>query len=100
MSDLVKAQVVGSEGKGVSRQLPDTPWHEAYASGEVVEPPYDLEALAALYETNSTHKACVDAKTINVVGLGYRFVPAGDERETSADNLALSSTCLRPATPP
>lgn len=89
MSELVKAQVVGIEGKGISRQLPDAPWHEAYASGEVVEPPYDLEALAALYETNSTHKACVDAKTINVVGLGFRFVPAGDERETSAEHLAL-----------
>ncbi|MCE5237311.1 phage portal protein [bacterium] len=89
MSDLVKAQVVGTDGRGVSKQLPDSPWHEAYARGEVVEPPYDLEALAALYETNSTHKACVDAKTINIVGLGYRFVPVGGEREADSGNLAL-----------
>ena len=89
MSDLVKAQVVGTDGRGVSKQLPDSPWHEAYARGEVVEPPYDLEALAALYETNSTHKACVDAKTINIVGLGYRFVPVGGEHEGDGDNLAL-----------
>ncbi|MBU0608384.1 MAG: phage portal protein [Armatimonadetes bacterium] len=88
MSELVKAQVVGMESRGVSRQLPDSPWHEAYARGEVVEPPYDLEALAALYETNSTHKSCVDAKTINVVGLGYRFVPVAGESEASEDNLA------------
>lgn len=89
MLDLVKAQVVGTDGRGVSRQLPDSPWHEAYARGEVVEPPYDLEALAALYETNSTHKACVDAKTINIVGLGYRFVPVGGDREADSGNLAL-----------
>lgn len=71
----MKARVVGAK-EGGSQQLPEAVWSEAYAVGEVVEPPYDLEALASLYETNSTHKACVDAKTINVVGLGYRFVPA------------------------
>jgi PBSX family phage portal protein len=89
MSDLVKAQVVGAGTRGVSRQLPDSPWQQAYERGEVVEPPYDLEALAALYETNSTHKSCVDAKTINIVGLGYRFVPAGAEHEVCADNQQL-----------
>lgn len=89
MSDLVKAQVVGMESRGVSRQLPDSPWHEAYARGEVVEPPYDLEALASLYETNSTHKACVDAKAINIVGLGYRFVPAAGDGEAASENQAL-----------
>jgi PBSX family phage portal protein len=89
MSDLVKAQVVGAEPRGVSRQLPDSPWLDAYATGEVVEPPYDLEALAALYETSSTHKSCVDAKATNIVGLGYRFEPVAGQGETSAENLAL-----------
>ena len=82
MSEAIVARVVGwdetrlvkAEGRGESQQLPEAAWADAYATGLVVEPPYDLEALAALYETNSTHKACVDAKTINIVGLGHRFV--------------------------
>lgn len=87
--ELVKARVVGEGGAGVSQQLPESPWEEAYARGEVATPPYDLDSLASLYELNGAHKACVDAKTTNVVGLGYRFVPVGDEREAAAENLAL-----------
>ncbi len=81
MSELMlKAYVVGSEeSPGRSRQLPEAAWVEAYASGEVIEPPYDLDALAQLYETNAAHKACVDAKVTNTVGLGYRFVPVGEK---------------------
>ena len=88
---LMKAYVVGDEAQpGQSKQLPESPWYQEYASGAVVEPPYDLDALAQLYETNATHKACVDAKVVNCVGLGHRFVPAGgDVDEASADNLAV-----------
>ena len=88
---LLKAYVVGDEARpGQSQQLPESPWYQEYINGEVVEPPYDLDALAQLYETNATHKACVDAKVVNTVGLGYRFVPAaGRGEDASADNLAL-----------
>jgi PBSX family phage portal protein len=92
---LMKAYVVGKPVKpGQSQQLPESLWAEAYAVGEVVEPPYDLWALAQLYETNATHKACVDAKTTNTVGLGYHFVPVGAASAEAAaganrDNLAL-----------
>ena len=92
MSELMlKAYVVGGEeGAGRSRQLPEGAWVEAYASGEVIEPPYDLDALAQLYETNAAHKACVDAKVTNCVGLGYRFVPMTDNpRGGNRANLAL-----------
>jgi PBSX family phage portal protein len=88
---LIKARVMGGDeaserrrggGRnggvtpGQSAQLPEAAWQEAYANGEVVEPPYDLDALSALYETNATNKACIDVKAINIVGLGYQFVPA------------------------
>jgi len=88
---LLKAYVVGSEEeRGTSQQLSESVWAEAYESGMVVEPPYDLEALSRLYETNATHKACVDAKTANIVGLGYRFVPSGGQLgKASAANRAL-----------
>jgi PBSX family phage portal protein len=99
MSELVKAQVIGQINTGVSQQLPETAWQEAYASGEVVEPPYDLEALASLYEVNAAHKACVDAKTTNIVGLGYRFVPVGEEMEGSRDTLAVLEHLLATCNP-
>jgi len=87
---LMKAYVVGGEERGKSRQLPESPWAESYARGEVIEPPYDLDALAQLYETNATHKACVDAKVANTVGLGYRFVPVPENsRNAGRHNLAV-----------
>ncbi len=77
---LIKAHIVGGdERRGQSQQLPEESWRQSYADGEVVEPPYSPAALAELYEGNSTHKACVDAKTTNIVGLGYRFVPTEED---------------------
>ena len=77
---LIKAHIVGGdERRGQSQQLPEESWRQSYADGEVVEPPYSLAALAELYEGNSTHKACVDAKATNIVGLGYRFVPTEED---------------------
>ncbi len=84
---FIKAHVVGEpETKGRSQQLPEESWRESYANGEVKEPPYSLTALAELYEVNTTHKACVDAKTANIVGLGYRFVAAVGEKLAAPAN--------------
>ena len=99
---LVKARVMGGSPAdlgvraGRSRQLPETPWGDAYANGEVKEPPYDLDALAALYETNATNKACVDAKATNIAGIGYRFgaVPGTDASQDDRARLeALFGRC-------
>lgn len=47
-----------------------------YNAFEVVLPPYNLDYLAKLYEISTPHKAAVDAKTANIVGLGYDFIPS------------------------
>jgi PBSX family phage portal protein len=84
---LMKAHVIGGAQQrvggsaGKSQQLQEATWRQAYDSRQVVEPPYDLDALAALYETQAAHKACVDAKVTNIVGLGYRFVPANADQD-------------------
>ena len=57
-----------------------------YALMDVVVPPYNLDYLAKLYELSSAHKAAVDAKTSNIVGLGYSFV------ESPKIQLALDET--------
>ncbi|MCE5216928.1 phage portal protein [bacterium] len=78
-SVLAKAHVLGETARGETKQLPESPWCGLYEDGTVVEPPYDLDALAALYGSNATHKACVDAKVATVVGLGHRFVSVSAE---------------------
>ncbi len=59
-----------------SAQLVEEQWA---AETNVAKPPYDLKALADLYETNSTNKACVDAKVINTVGLGWQLMWVGEK---------------------
>lgn len=45
-----------------------------YGAFDVVEPPYNLDYLAKLYEISPAHKSAVDAKVTNIVGLGFHFV--------------------------
>ncbi|MBN1321770.1 MAG: phage portal protein [Thermoleophilia bacterium] len=58
---------------GESQQINLGQWN--YDEHECVPPPLDLKTLAGLYSRNVPHKACVDAKTVNCVGLGYRLDP-------------------------
>lgn len=50
----------------------------SYTSGysifDVVLPPYNLDYLAKLYEISAPHYAAVNAKTANIVGLGYTWI--------------------------
>lgn len=53
-----------------------------YDAFGVVSPPYNLDYLAKLYEISSPHKAAVDAKAANIVGLGYKFVETPKTKRT------------------
>lgn len=59
-----------------------------YGAFDVVEPPYNLEYLAKLYEISPAHMAAVDAKVTNTVGLGFNFVESNktEERLASINN--------------
>jgi len=46
---------------------------DGYALYDVVEPPHDLNILADLYETNTSHYAAINARVANTVALGFRF---------------------------
>jgi PBSX family phage portal protein len=58
---------------------------DKYASGygafDVVEPDYNLDYLAKLYEISPAHRAAVDAKVTNIVGLGYHFTESLSTKE-------------------
>jgi PBSX family phage portal protein len=60
-------------GEGRSKQLDLGQW--AYDEHKCAPPIVDPVVLAQLYSRNVAHKACVDAKTANCVGLGWEFKP-------------------------
>lgn len=62
----------GKEGSGSKRIEEDI--ITGYNAFDVVLPPYNLDYLAKLYEKCAPHMAAIDAKTSNIVGLGYDFV--------------------------
>lgn len=83
----------GTGGAGTKREERDEV--TGYSLFEVVQPPYNLDYLAALFEKSSPHAAAVKAKVKNIAGLGYQFVESeltkdvldrveGDEKKLSA----------------
>jgi PBSX family phage portal protein len=46
----------------------------AYQLFSVVQPTYNMDYLAKIYEINAAHYSAVQAKVANVIGLGYDFV--------------------------
>jgi PBSX family phage portal protein len=65
-----------------SKQIQEKPL-TGYNIYDVVEPSYNLDYLAKLYEASAPHYSAVNAKVANIVGLGYKFV------ETSKTKRAL-----------
>ena len=57
----------------------DVPSINAIPSGEegdeIIQPPYDLDALSWYMEHNTSHAACVRIKASSVAGLGHRVIP-------------------------
>jgi PBSX family phage portal protein len=45
-----------------------------YSLYDVVNPPYDLDTLAKLYDQSAIHNASINARVMNTVGLGYEFI--------------------------
>jgi PBSX family phage portal protein len=45
-----------------------------YSLWDIINPPYDLDNLAHLYDQSAIHYAAINARVMNTVGLGYEFV--------------------------
>ncbi len=71
---------------GASQQINQGDFN--YDEHECVPPILDLETLAQLYSRSVAHRACVDAKTVNCVGLGYTLEPKDDADEERAKEYA------------
>lgn len=59
---------------GVGTKYIDPEELDGYSLYDIVSPPYDLDTLAELYDSSAIHNAAVNARVMNTVGLGYRFV--------------------------
>lgn len=44
-----------------------------YSLWDIVNPPYDLDNLARLYDQSAIHCASINARVMNTVGLGFHF---------------------------
>jgi PBSX family phage portal protein len=76
---LVKAHLI-SEGRGgdESRTIPQTERDKIFTDAGAVEPPYDPEMLALLFEHSNSLRQNVDAYARNIDGFGYTLVPIID----------------------
>ena len=66
----------GKPNKGVGEaksRYVDPDAIDGYALYDVIEPPHDLNILADLYETNTTHFASINARVAKTVALGIAF---------------------------
>jgi PBSX family phage portal protein len=73
-SNRLQKRYESQDGEVASKKIEDD-IITGYNAFEVVQPPYNLDYLAKLYELSTPHKSATDAKTSNIVGLGYDFIP-------------------------
>lgn len=71
-------------GGAESKKIED---HEVtgYNAFDVVQPPYNLDYLAKLYEVSPQHYAAVNAKASNIVGLGFTLVETTEAKRKMED---------------
>ena len=69
---LIKRYQTGANG--TESKFIDPEMVNGYGMFDLVQPPYNLEVLASLFEENSIHHASVLARTMNTVALGYQWV--------------------------
>lgn len=56
-----------------------------YGVFDVVEPAYNLSALAKIYELSAPNYSAINAKVANIVGLGYDLLPTLDVNQKLED---------------
>jgi PBSX family phage portal protein len=63
----------GTGVDGAKSKYEDPELVNGYGMFDVVEPPYNLDTLASLFDENAIHNACIMARSMNTVGLGYNW---------------------------
>jgi len=58
---------------GTSTKYIDPETLDGYSLYDIVNPPYDLDTLAGLFDSSAIHNASVMARVMNTVGVGFEF---------------------------
>lgn len=85
--------------EGESKQIPEDTFKDRYKGDGLVEPIYNLEALAQLLELNTYHYRAVKTKARDVAGLGYRLEPAEDIESPSDEQKDIAQEFLNNLNP-
>lgn len=84
VSNQMKKFRAGADG-AESKRIDEESFLSGYSTFEVVEPPYNIDYLAKLYEMSSPHYSAVNAKVSNVVGLGFKLVETSKTKRVLED---------------
>lgn len=76
---LRKQWATGADGTKSKYEDPELV--NGYGMFDVVEPPYNLDTLASLFDENAIHNACIMARSMNTVGLGYVWEDTAKSRK-------------------
>jgi len=87
---LSKAYTGIDDAQGRSMELG---YYTAYSAFGVIQPIYNLDYLAQIYELSPANYAAINAKVANIIGLGYEFKPT----QKVIDKLANASSSQKRA---
>lgn len=82
-SVVEKSDQVGKTTVGASTQADDDPLVQLIASGQIVEPPFDLLTLSILPEYSSELNPCVEAMGVGIAAFGWQLKPRIDLKKAS-----------------
>jgi PBSX family phage portal protein len=73
----ITAKIIGVKKQnepGKSHCIPQDPFHSLASTGNVIEPPFDMLALAMMPEHCGEMIQCIDTMQVNIDGFGHRFL--------------------------
>ncbi len=88
LSPVVKAYFVGeSSGDQSNAVVQQETDKDIFGKSRALQPPYDPNVLAQIFESSSTLGQCVEAYVVNVDSFGHHFEPLLDLSAADADEL-------------
>ncbi|CAM4358740.1 phage portal protein [Bacillus manliponensis] len=68
-----------------SKQMTVDPFSQFYGDKGLMRPPYDMQKLLEIRESNPIHSACISAKVDDIAGVGFDFSPINEMEKSSPE---------------
>jgi capsid portal protein len=82
----VNPALLGSISKAAQSRQTKTKAQDVWDPNKTVPPPLPPDALWSIFESNSIHSGCINAKVADAVGRGWRLTPADPDQEGADDD--------------